>query len=86
MALRDDLIEQGVSHYLDDSLNVHEQPYEITDKVRLVAFQCGFEPLVCAVKSYLDVTLTEDEAIEIAEDYLREIGWLKRDDMEIYVA
>lgn len=82
--LRNQVLEnQGISYYLDDSLNV-VAPYEITNKVVLVCFQCGFEPLVVAVRSYLDVRMPEDEAIEIAEDYLREIGWLQDDEREIY--
>lgn len=83
--MREQMIEQGVLWYLDDSSNVHDQPYEITDKVRLVGFQCGFEIAVCAVRSYLDVNMSADEALEIAEDYLREIGWLKHE-AETYVA
>lgn len=51
----------------------------------LVGFQCGFEPMVVAVHSYLDVPLSSDEAVEMADDYLREIGWLDRDDVEVYV-
>jgi hypothetical protein len=41
----------------------------------LVGWQCGFEPLFVAVHSYLDVALTEEEATELATDYLDEIGW-----------
>lgn len=83
--LREKALEnQGVSYYLDDSLNVVEA-YEVTAKVVLVCFQCGFEPLIVAVRSYLpDTRVPEDEAIEIAEDYLREIGWLQNDSQEIY--
>jgi hypothetical protein len=84
MTPRQQIIEENrVSYYLDDSLNI-VQPYEITDKVRLVCFQCGFEPLVVAVRSYLDTRIDEDEALEIAEDYLKEIGWLKHE-TETYV-
>lgn len=72
------LENQGVSYFLDDTLSVVD-PYEITDKVVLVCFQCGFEPLVVAVRSYLDVYISADQAIEIAEDYLREIGWLQHE-------
>lgn len=64
-----------ISYYMDDSLAVHDQPFEITDKVRLVGWQCGFEPLFVAVRSYLDVSLDDDEAEDIAKDYLTEIGW-----------
>lgn len=42
---------------------------------RLIAYQCGFEPLVVAVHSYLDVFIDDEEAEEMAGDYLEEIGW-----------
>ena len=41
----------------------------------LVGWQCGFEPLFVAVHSYLDVQLDDDEAEEMARDYLTERGW-----------
>jgi len=41
----------------------------------LVGWQCGFEPLFVAVHSYLDVELDDDEAIELATDYLIECEW-----------
>lgn len=41
----------------------------------LVGWQCGFEPLFVAVHSYLDVRLDDDEAIEMATDFLAEIRW-----------
>lgn len=41
----------------------------------LVGWQCGFEPLFVAVHSYLDDELSDDEAIELASDYLAERGW-----------
>ena len=41
----------------------------------LVGWQCGFEPLFVAVHSYLDVRLDADEAIEMATEYLEELGW-----------
>lgn len=41
----------------------------------LVGWQCGFEPLFVAVHSYLDVKLTDQDAEEMATEYLAEIGW-----------
>lgn len=41
----------------------------------LVGWQCGFEPLFVAVHSYLDVRLDEEEACDMAREYLEEIGW-----------
>jgi hypothetical protein len=42
---------------------------------KLVGWQCGFEPLFVAVHSYLDVELDDDDAEEMARDYLAERGW-----------
>lgn len=41
----------------------------------LIGWLCGFEPLFVAVHSYLDVRLDDDEAEDLARDYLEEIGW-----------
>lgn len=42
----------------------------------IIGWQSGFEPLCVAVHSYLPgVLLDEDEAVELAADYLDEIGW-----------
>jgi hypothetical protein len=63
-----------VSFAVDDSLNPRELS-EIPADARLVGWQCGFEPLFVAVWSYLGVTLTDEEAEEIAMDLLTERGW-----------
>jgi hypothetical protein len=41
----------------------------------LIGWQCAFEPLFVAVHSYLDVRLDDNEAIELAKDYLAELNW-----------
>lgn len=41
----------------------------------LIGWQCGFEPLFVAVHSYLDVELDDQEAEEIAQEYLAERNW-----------
>jgi hypothetical protein len=63
-----------VSFCIDDALSVRELK-DMPTNARLVGWQCGFEPLFVAVWSYLDVTLGEDEAMEIATDYLLERNW-----------
>lgn len=64
-----------VSYSIDDSLNVRTGE-EIPAHARLVGWQCGFEPMFVAVWSYIPNCHTDDdEAEEIATDYLREIGW-----------
>lgn len=66
---------QYVSYCLDDSLN-ERNGEPIPANAVLVGWQCGFEPLFVAVWSYLpDVTLEADEAVEIASEYLDELGW-----------
>ena len=43
---------------------------------RIIGWQCGFEPMLVIVNSYLsDVEIETDEAIELATDYLEEINW-----------
>jgi hypothetical protein len=77
----------GISHVLDDALSSDHTVAEFVANGRgvLVGFQCGFDQLLVGVMSYLpDCTVDDDEAIEIAEDYLRDIGWLKAD-TETYV-
>jgi len=74
-----------VSSVVDDSLNGRElgdDPHAIVrDGTEhdypsvLVGWQCGFEPLFVAVHSYLDCELDEEEAIELATDYLAERNW-----------
>jgi hypothetical protein len=70
-----------VGYCVDDALSPHpisEIP-EPDTLVRYVGWQCGFEPMFVAVWSYLSVHLFEGEAEEIAQDYLKEIGWLQPD-------
>ena len=82
MTMREQLLEQGVLWYLDDSLNTHDEPYPIDENVRLIGFQCGFEVAVVAVKSYLpNIRLSDQDAMEIAEDYLKEIKWSDNPDL-----
>lgn len=45
-------------------------------EARLVGWRCGFKPLFVAVHSYLPgVRLDDQEAEDLAADYLRERGW-----------
>ena len=63
-----------VSFCVDDALNLHGTD-DIPRNARLIGWQCGFEPLFVAVWSYLDVRLDDDEAIELATDFLAERKW-----------
>jgi hypothetical protein len=70
-----------VSWCLDDAQSISKIGISMTaDQIPanavLVGWQCGFEPMFVAVKSYLpNTTLDQDEAVEIAVDYLLEVGW-----------
>ena len=63
-----------IGHCLDDALAVRKLK-DMPEHARLVGWQCGFEPMFVAVWSYLGVRLDDEEAEEIATDYLTEIKW-----------
>lgn len=69
-----------VSFVLDDA-NALRPISALLPNARLVGWQCGFEPLVVAVQSYLGDAdgnpdrVSDDEAIEIATDFLLERRW-----------
>lgn len=67
-------LEKYIGFCLDDTGATHELK-DKPDNARLVVYQAGFEPLVVAVWSYLNVKLDDEEAIEIADDFLKEIEW-----------
>lgn len=61
---------------LDDTGAVRDMLDMPAGNARLVGWQVGFEPVFVAVWSYLpEVKLTEDEAEDIATDYLIERNW-----------
>lgn len=63
-----------VVHHVDDALSPDPKP--ITEKTRLIGWQCGFGPLFIAVHSCLpDCSCDGEEAAELATDYLEEVGW-----------
>jgi len=67
-----------LSFAVDDAMNertLDEMPRDAR-LVRLVGWQCGFEPLFVAVWSYLpDTRLDAEEAAELATDLLLEKKW-----------
>lgn len=73
---------QYVGHAVDDTGAVRTGE-QIPDHARLVGYQCGFEPMFVAVWSYLGVRLDDEEATELADDYLSEIGWFASQDDDI---
>ena len=63
-----------VGHYIDDALST--EPFTPDARTVLVGWQCGFEPMFVACRSYLpDVTLDADDAVELATDSLKEKEW-----------
>jgi hypothetical protein len=76
-----------VGYCLDDALSERDRK-DMPDNARLVGWQCGFEPMFVAVWSYLGDTqgnldrLDDDEAEEIARDYLTERGWFSGEPKE----
>lgn len=73
-----DLAWPYVGYCVDDALAEHQRSDipDPADKVRLVGWQCGFEPMFVAVWSYLGHRLDDETAVELAQDLLREKGWL----------
>lgn len=67
-----------VAFGVDDAMAIrptHEIPTNLS-KVRFVGWQCGFEPMVVAVWSYLpDSLVDESEAEELAAEALLDRGW-----------
>lgn len=81
-----------VTFVVDDALSGREVGQDahafVRDKSRgifdhssiLVGWQCWSEPLFVAVHSYLDVELSDEEASELAVDFLKERGgWFLSD-------
>lgn len=64
-----------VSHVLDTALSPDHNVSEIGKGTYLVGWQCGFEPLFVAVIGSYTEAVDEQDAEEIAADWLDEIGW-----------
>jgi hypothetical protein len=65
-----------VSFAVDNALS-ERSPAEAPANARLVVWQCGFEPMVVAVWSYLGGRLDDEEAGALATDLLDEKGWFE---------
>jgi hypothetical protein len=64
-----------IAYVLTDALSTLPLSDLLPDAT-LVGWQCGFEPMVVAVQSYMPRTRVDaSDAEEIAADYLAEIGW-----------
>jgi hypothetical protein len=70
-----------IGHYVDDAQS--SETFEIDQETTLVGWQCGFEPMFVAVKSYIDgVIINEDDAAEIATELLTELKWFSEEPTE----
>jgi hypothetical protein len=68
-------LKEYVNFGVDDALAIHRAA-DAPANARYVGWQCGFEPMVVAVWSYLPgVRLEKDEAVELALDALAERRW-----------
>ena len=72
--------DAGCGRSLDDDLHAIVRDTDTSKYPSvLVGWQCGFEPLFVAVHSYLDCYIEDDEAEEMAMEFLEEIGWFGPD-------
>jgi hypothetical protein len=70
-----DQAREYISFCVDDALNERSID-DMPDNARLVGWQCGFEPFIVAVWSYLPgVKLLDVDAEDIATDLLVERSW-----------
>ena len=73
-------ISDFAGYVIDDALNGRKYGSDKSaichTNSRIIGWQCGFEPMIVIVNSYLsDVEIETDHAIDLATDYLDEIGW-----------
>lgn len=79
---------QYVEFAVDDALSPRtERGAQIPALAKLVGWNVDSKPVFVAVWSYLpSVQLTDDEAVEIAIDYINEIGaWIGRGEKPDYI-
>jgi hypothetical protein len=70
-----DQAREYISFCVDDALNERSID-DMPDNARLVGWQCGFEPFIVAVWSYLPgIKLLDVDAEDIATDLLVERAW-----------
>lgn len=64
-----------VGHIVDTALSADRKDYPL-HATRFIGWQCGFEPMFVAVCDAYGRDVPDcDEAVDIAKDYLAEIGW-----------
>lgn len=74
----DDALGNGLFKTADEFRAKMQRNPELLPLARFVGWQCGFEPMIVAVVSYLPgITPDADIACELAEDYMREqhLSW-----------
>ena len=69
-----------IYYWADDALSFEARGITRADAT-LVGWRCGSKPpLFVAVRSYLSVTLADEEAVELAKGGLIEVGWFEAND------
>ena len=69
-------VHEYIGHHVDDAGSDEIKP--VNTNTRLVVYQCGFEPMVVAVHSYLpNVRIDDAEAEELAQNLLLEKKWFR---------
>lgn len=70
--------EDAIPYLREDAVDDALSPRKASDRpadARLIGWQCGHEPMFIAVWSHLNLRLDDEEAIDLAIDYLRELKW-----------
>lgn len=76
MSITREQASKYIAFGVDDALQIYNAK-QVPDhgSIRLVGWQCGFEPMVVAVWSYLGCRIDDDEAEDLAVDALCERKW-----------
>lgn len=71
-----------VSFQMDERDRRHAKPSDVRSEDRLVGFHQLYETVFVAVRSVNGVVLSDQEAKNLARDYLTEIGWFGEESLE----
>jgi hypothetical protein len=71
-----------VSFQMDERERRHAKPSDVRSEDRLVGFHQLSETVFVAVRSISGVLLSDQEAKDLARDYLTEIGWFGEESLE----
>jgi hypothetical protein len=72
-----------VSFQMDDGHDRgHAKPSDVRSSDRLVGFHQLYETVFVAVRSRTGIVLSDQDAKDLARDYLTEIGWFGEESLE----